>query len=147
MKPPAERRPASADAVEVFDGVEVRLERPRRVRSPSDVLRLLIGGALVALGLILATVADRTVGGAQADLVDAVSRLPEQLEQVVVGVAQVIAVERDRSSSPSSCSCSAAGVASACSSSVRSSPPGRDAACSIICSTCPRRRARLRATV
>ena len=55
-------------------------------------MRLLIGGALVALGLGLATVADHTVGGAQADLVDAVSRLPSSLEQAVVGVAQVIAV-------------------------------------------------------
>ncbi len=91
-EPPARPAPASADAVEVFDGVEVHLERPRRVRSPSDLLRLLIGGALVALGLVLATVADRTVGGAQADLVDAVSRLPSTLEQAVVGVAQVIAV-------------------------------------------------------
>ena len=52
------------------------VERPKRVRSPSDVLRLLIGGALVLVGVILATVADRTVGGVQADLVDAVSRLP-----------------------------------------------------------------------
>jgi hypothetical protein len=38
------------------------------VRSPSDVLRLLVGGALVLVGVILATVADRTVGGVQADL-------------------------------------------------------------------------------
>ena len=32
------RTPAPLDAVEVFDGVEVRVERPRRVRSPSDLL-------------------------------------------------------------------------------------------------------------
>ena len=55
------------------------------------MLRLLVGGALVLVGVILATVADRTVGGVQADLVEAVSRLPTQVEQVVVGVAQVIA--------------------------------------------------------
>jgi glycosyltransferase 2 family protein len=76
----------------VDDAVEVRMVRPRRVRSPSDVLRLLVGAVLVALGLILATVADRTVGGAQADLVDALSRLPSSVEEAVVGVAQVIAV-------------------------------------------------------
>ena len=66
--------------------VDVEVERPKRVRSPSDVLRLLVGAALVLLGVILATVADRTVGGAQADLVEAVSRLPSRVEQVVVGI-------------------------------------------------------------
>jgi undecaprenyl-diphosphatase len=75
-----------------LEPVEVHVERPRRVRSPSDVLRLLVGGVLVVLGLVLATVAEHTVGGAQADLVDAVSRLPSGLEQGVVGVAQVIAI-------------------------------------------------------
>ena len=69
----------------------MEVERPKRVRSPSDVLRLLVGAALVLLGVILATVADRTVGGAQADLVEAVSRLPSRVEQVVVGIAEVIA--------------------------------------------------------
>jgi uncharacterized membrane protein YbhN (UPF0104 family) len=55
------------------------------------VLRLLIGTALVALGLILATAAEHTVGGAQADVVDALARLPLRVEQAVVGIAQLIA--------------------------------------------------------
>ena len=69
----------------------MQISRARRVRSPSDVVRLLIGALLVAVGLVLATIADNTVGGAQADLVEAVAELPSRVEQAVVGVAQIIA--------------------------------------------------------
>src|SRR5262245_53169176 len=70
--------------------VDVQIQRPRRVHSPTDTLRLLIGLALVALGIALAKVADRTVGGAQEDLVEVANRLPNSVENVVVSVAQIV---------------------------------------------------------
>ena len=73
-----------------IDGVLVSIARPKRVRSASDVIRLLIGTGLVALGIVLATVADDTVGGAQADLIDEVGRIPSRLQEAVIGVAQVL---------------------------------------------------------
>jgi glycosyltransferase 2 family protein len=73
-----------------IDGVSVRIARPKRVRSASDVIRLLIGTGLVMLGIVLATIADDTVGGAQADLIDEIGRIPSRLQEAVIGVAQVL---------------------------------------------------------
>ena len=75
---------------DAITGVDVDIERPQRVRAASDVLRLLVGLGLVVVGVLLATVADRTVGGAQADLIEAVSRVPSRVEQVLIGLAQVL---------------------------------------------------------
>jgi undecaprenyl-diphosphatase len=72
------------------DAVDIEVQRPQRVRSASDALRLIAGLALVVVGVILATVADRTVGGAQADLIEAISRIPSRIEQVVIGIAQLL---------------------------------------------------------
>src|ERR1044071_1918231 len=74
---------------EAITGVDVDIQRPQRVRAASDVLRLLVGLGFVVVGVLLATVADRTVGGAQADLIEAVSRVPSRVEQAVVGLAQL----------------------------------------------------------
>ncbi|HEX5097160.1 MAG TPA: lysylphosphatidylglycerol synthase transmembrane domain-containing protein [Acidimicrobiia bacterium] len=71
-------------------GVDVDIERPQRVRAASDVLRLLVGLGFVVVGVLLATVADRTVGGAQADLIEAVSRIPSRVEQAIIGLAQLL---------------------------------------------------------
>ena len=42
------------------------------------------------LGIVLATIADDTVGGAQADLIDEIGRIPSLLQEAVIGVAQVL---------------------------------------------------------
>jgi undecaprenyl-diphosphatase len=89
--PPAPPAAPPADRPAPAAGIDIEFARPTRIRSASDVIRLLIGLALVLVGLVLATVADHTVGGAQADVVEAVSELPSRVEQAVVGVAQLIA--------------------------------------------------------
>jgi undecaprenyl-diphosphatase len=63
----------------------------RRSFSPGEGLRLLIGTALLGLGLLLGTVAKDTISGAESDLVEGFSRLPDRVEEAVVGVAQLIA--------------------------------------------------------
>ena len=51
--------------------------RPGGERSPADVLRLLLGLVLLGAGLLAATVARNTVGGAEADIVEAYDRIPD----------------------------------------------------------------------
>lgn len=79
------------------DGVAlggVRLFEPppsRRRFSAGDGLRLVIGIVLLGVGVVLATVAEKTIGGAEADVVEAFSQLPDRIEQAIVGVAQLAA--------------------------------------------------------
>lgn len=73
---------------------EVRLFDPppaRRSFSPGEWLRLLIGIVLLGVGLLLATVAEDTISGAESDLVEGFSRLPDRIEEAVIGVAQLAA--------------------------------------------------------
>lgn len=62
---------------------------PRRRFSPGEWLRLLIGVVLVVVGLLLTTVAEDTISGAESDLVEGFSGLPDRVEEAVVGVAQL----------------------------------------------------------
>ena len=64
---------------------------PRRRWSAGDGIRLLLGGSFFVVGLMAATIAEGTISGAEEDLVKAFSRLPDRLEQALVGVAQLIA--------------------------------------------------------
>ena len=61
----------------------------RRSFSPGEWLRLLIGTAFLGGGLLLGTVADDTISGAESDLVEAFSRLPDRLEEAFIGIAQL----------------------------------------------------------
>ncbi|HKY68874.1 MAG TPA: lysylphosphatidylglycerol synthase transmembrane domain-containing protein, partial [Acidimicrobiales bacterium] len=74
-------------------GAPVMHLRPvRRQRSPADVLRLLLGLLLLALGLLLVTVARNTVGGAEADIVEAYERIPDRVAEALTALAFVLAV-------------------------------------------------------
>lgn len=64
---------------------------PRQRWSPVDLLRLLIGLVFVAAGLFAASFADSTISGVENDVVDAVGRIPDSVEQAVLGTAQIIA--------------------------------------------------------
>jgi glycosyltransferase 2 family protein len=66
--------------------------RPRgRERAPADVLRLLLGLALLAGGLLAATVARNTVGGIEADIVEAYDHVPDRISEVATALAFVLA--------------------------------------------------------
>jgi undecaprenyl-diphosphatase len=71
-------------AVQVFDPPPTR-----RPFSPGDVLRLLIGLAMVLVGSVVAEVAQGTVEGIEGDLLSAFSRLPDTFESIVLSVAQL----------------------------------------------------------
>ena len=58
--------------------------------SAADITRLLISVGLLVLGLLIGSVAQRTISGAERDFVDAVARIPDGVEQVIVGAAQLI---------------------------------------------------------
>jgi glycosyltransferase 2 family protein len=72
-------------------GPEVLLRPRHRQRAPGDVLRLLLGLALLAAGLLAATVARNTVGGAEADIVEAYDRIPNRLAEVLTAFAYLLA--------------------------------------------------------
>ena len=59
--------------------------------APNDVMRLGAGTVLLALALVVGVVATRTVDGIESDIVDGVARLPNPVEQLVVGTAQLFA--------------------------------------------------------
>ncbi len=64
---------------------------PRRKWSAGDINRLLLSLGFLAAGLLAASIAERTIAGAERDLVDAIDRIPTAIEQVVLGTAQLIA--------------------------------------------------------
>jgi uncharacterized membrane protein YbhN (UPF0104 family)/tRNA A-37 threonylcarbamoyl transferase component Bud32 len=63
----------------------------RRRFSPGDILRVLIGLGFLVVGLLLATVAKETLSGVESDVVEAVSRLPDEIEHGVIATAQLLA--------------------------------------------------------
>ena len=65
---------------------------PARQRgAPGDLLRLLIGSMFVLVGLFAAGFAEGTISGVENDVVDAIGRIPESVEQAVLGTAQIMA--------------------------------------------------------
>ena len=67
------------------------LRAATRERSPADVLRLLLGLLLLGLGLLAATVARNTVGGAEADVVEVYDRIPDRLTEIFTAIVFVLA--------------------------------------------------------
>ena len=63
----------------------------RRRFSPGDILRVLVGLGFLVIGLLLATVAKETLSGVESDVVEAVSRLPDEIEHGVFATAQLLA--------------------------------------------------------
>ena len=72
--------------------VQYDLRTPRRERSPADVLRLLLGLVLLALGLAAATLARNTVGGVEADIVELYDRIPDRVAEVLTAFAFLLAI-------------------------------------------------------
>ncbi len=64
---------------------------PALVRSPSDVVRLVLALVLVAVGLVVATAGQGTLRGFEADLLAFVSGLPAGLTDFLVGIVQFVA--------------------------------------------------------
>ena len=73
------------------DAPVVELHARTRERSPADVLRLLLGLVLLGAGMLAATVARNTVGGLEADIVEAYDRIPDLVAEVLTAVAFVLA--------------------------------------------------------
>ena len=59
--------------------------------APGDLLRLLVATAFLMVGLLAARVAESTISGVENDVVDAFGRIPNSVEQAVLGTAQIIA--------------------------------------------------------
>ena len=76
-----------------YDGVRLEIpERAKYVRSPSDVLRLMIALGVTLFGLILALGAPDTLIGLEEDLIRAVNKAPDNIEIVVLGLIQIVAL-------------------------------------------------------
>jgi uncharacterized membrane protein YbhN (UPF0104 family) len=60
----------------------------RRSLAPADVVRLLIGLALIVVGAVVANLAQSSVRGVEDDLLRVVDRLPDRIETVGVGIAR-----------------------------------------------------------
>ncbi len=75
--------------VGVLAGVVVSVSPRRRVRSQADVVRLIVGLALVGVGVLVATWLRNTIGGAEEDLVDVYERVPDRFAEVLTGLAVV----------------------------------------------------------
>ena len=63
----------------------------RHVRTPSDVLRLIVGVLLVLIGLLFAAGASNTLVGFERDLINAFDTLPEAVAHVIYLVFQGLA--------------------------------------------------------
>jgi undecaprenyl-diphosphatase len=57
----------------------------------NDVMRLVVGAVILVIALVVGTVATGTVDGIESDIVEGVERLPNAVEQLVVGTAQLFA--------------------------------------------------------
>jgi glycosyltransferase 2 family protein len=83
--------PAGDDDNEVatLAGVQVSVTPRRRVRSQADVVRLIVGLALIVVGVLVATWLRNTLGGAEEDLVDVYERVPDRFADVLTGLALI----------------------------------------------------------
>jgi hypothetical protein len=64
----------------------------RYVRSPSDLLRLVIALVLVAIGLLVTFAAHRTLGDLEREVLALFDGLPGALRRFLVGVIQIVAI-------------------------------------------------------
>ncbi len=76
-------------AVTEVDDVQVDLSPLDRIRSPNDLMQLLTGLAVTAVGLAAAVFARNTLGGAEQDLAETLSRIPSRWEQVILSLSEV----------------------------------------------------------
>ncbi len=73
------------------DDVELYAPPPeRRSFAPTDVLRLVIGAIVIAVGALIAGSAQSTIAGLEADLLAAFSRFPDSVENSILSLAQLV---------------------------------------------------------
>lgn len=80
---------APDDDGSVVGGVQVSVSPRRRVRSQADVVRLIIGLALIGVGVLVATWLRNTIGGAEEDIVDVYERVPDRFAEALTGLAVI----------------------------------------------------------
>lgn len=80
---------APDDDGNVVGGVQVSVSPRRRVRSQADVVRLIIGLALIGVGVLVATWLRNTIGGAEEDIVDVYERVPDRFAEALTGLAVI----------------------------------------------------------
>jgi glycosyltransferase 2 family protein len=73
----------------VLAGVQVSVSPRRRVRSQADVVRLIVGLALIGVGVLVATWLRNTLGGAEEDLADVYERVPDRFAEALTGLAVI----------------------------------------------------------
>jgi glycosyltransferase 2 family protein len=83
---------AVAGAAEATTAVPVGDEPVRYTRSPSDLLRLVVAVVVLAVGVLLITVARDVIGGLERDVLALFDGLPDALEHFLVGLIQVVAI-------------------------------------------------------
>jgi uncharacterized membrane protein YbhN (UPF0104 family) len=64
---------------------------PQQRWAPGQIIRIMIGLGAVGIGIVAASFAESTISGVESDVLDALGRIPDQVEQVVLGAAQIIA--------------------------------------------------------
>lgn len=74
------------------EDVELELTPRDRIRSPADVLRLLSGLVVIAVGVVLALYARNTLGGAEEDLARSLGSVVSRWEQALLGVTELALV-------------------------------------------------------
>jgi glycosyltransferase 2 family protein len=79
----------TSDDVGVLAGVHVSVSPRRRVRSQADVVRLIVGLALIGVGVLVATWLRNTLGGAEEDLADVYERVPDRFADALTGLAVI----------------------------------------------------------
>jgi uncharacterized membrane protein YbhN (UPF0104 family) len=84
---PIPRAGDETEQIGVVGGVLVSVAPRRRIRSQGDVVRLIIGLALIGLGLIMNNLLRNTIGGAEADLVEVYEQVPDRLSEALTGIA------------------------------------------------------------
>jgi glycosyltransferase 2 family protein len=82
----------SSEHVSELDGVVVSVSPRQRVRSQADVVRLIVGLALIVVGVLVATWLRNTIGGAEEDLVGVYERVPDPFAGALTGLAVIAAV-------------------------------------------------------
>ena len=82
----------TAEAPRMVDGVELFDPPPAHTRfAPGDVLRLVVGALAFVVAIIVGSYATATVDGIETDIVDGIAELPDPVEQVLIGTAQLFA--------------------------------------------------------
>ena len=83
---------STSGATSATDEVELFEPAPAHTRfAAGDVVRLVVGAIALVGTLVVGSIATATVDGVEADIVDGIARLPDSIEQLLIGSAQLFA--------------------------------------------------------